>query len=443
MSYAKTIGIGGGGKCRVYYSEKYRRKVIEKAVGPNFIRTKEANRARLTTLIRNYSNNEDLLRKEMVFMMLTKIAKLDCCVEVLGYSSNPFRIIMEYCEGGDLRKILDTYEIPIQDKISMISQILLAIKQIHGVGFIHGDLKCANIFLVNKYIPGDIKNIRIKIGDFGLSEIGGNLIHGGTPGFMAPEVLLGGGSFEADIYSIGKVMLEIMTELPVQIIASIEIESLYTIKNKLPKFLNVSEFYNVVIPCLCRESRKRPNAKELCEIYHGLMAYWIICEGMNDKMLENYKIGDKVPVDSHEHVLTLSNDQMRGYNGDEWYCDSCGNNNKCFLSNALSFNCPFCKYDLCQKCIFEHNYKNINNRMLQHVPKGKKAYVSTHDHYLLLSSEKERIYEDGWRCDICKTSFSKYIDSFHCKKCEYDLCLKCYEKYFKIKKENSCCCFIY
>jgi serine/threonine-protein kinase PknG len=118
----------------------------------------------------------------------------------------------------------------------MISQILLAIKEIHEAGFIHGDLKCANIFLVNEYIPGDIKNIRIKIGDFGLSEIGGNLVYGGTPGFMAPEVPKDGGSFEADIYSIGKVMLEIMTELPVQIIAAINIDRLYTIKDKLPKF---------------------------------------------------------------------------------------------------------------------------------------------------------------------------------------------------------------
>jgi serine/threonine protein kinase len=442
MSYAKTVGVGGGGKCRVYYSEKYKRKVIEKTVGPNFLRTKDANRARLTTLLRNYSHNEDSLKKEMVFMMLTKIAALDCCVEVLGYSSNPFKIIMEYCEGGDLRKVLDTYEIPIQDKMTMISQILLAIKEIHEVGFIHGDLKCANIFLVNKYIPRDIKNIRIKIGDFGLSEIGGDLVYGGTPGFMAPEVPKYGGSFEADIYSIGKVMLEIMTELPVQIIAAININSLYTIKDKLPKFLNVSEFYNVVIPCLCPDFTKRPNAKELFELYHGLMAYWVICEEINDKILENYKLGDKVPVDSHEHILTLSNDHMRGYNGGKWYCDSCGNEKKLFLSNTLSFNCPNCKYDLCQKCISKHDYKYVNNNMLQHVPKGKKAYVTTHEHYLLLCSKEERIYREGWRCDICKASFCKYIDSFHCKKCQYDLCLKCYEKYFKIKEEK-CCCLIY
>ena len=53
--------------------------------------------------------------------------------------------------------------------------------------------------------------MKIKIGDFGLSEIGRNLVYGGTPGFVAPEVFQYGGSFASDIYSIGKVMLEIMT----------------------------------------------------------------------------------------------------------------------------------------------------------------------------------------------------------------------------------------
>ena len=180
---SKTIGSGGGGKCRVYYSEKYKRKVVVKTVGDNFIRTKEQNRTSLKTILTNYTGNEVLLEKEMIFMLLTKIAKLDCCVEILGFESNPFRIIMEYCEGGDIRKILDRYEVPVSDKMTMISQILMAVKRIHENGFIHGDLKCANIFLVNKYIPGDYKNIKIKIGDFGLSEIGGDLVYGGTPGF--------------------------------------------------------------------------------------------------------------------------------------------------------------------------------------------------------------------------------------------------------------------
>ena len=127
-NHPKTVGNGAFGKCRVYYSKKYKRTVVEKAVGANFIRTKNANRTRLTTLIKDYSKNEIMLQKEMIFMLLTQISQLDCCVQILGFESNPFRIIMEYCEGRDLRKILDTYEVPIPDKLEIISQVLFAIK---------------------------------------------------------------------------------------------------------------------------------------------------------------------------------------------------------------------------------------------------------------------------------------------------------------------------
>ena len=442
MSNAKTEGKGGGGKCVVYYSQKYKRKVIEKRVNPDFLKNK---RSSLTTLINDYIVKEDMLKKESIMMMMTKIAKLDCCVEILEFGINPFRIIMEYCEGGDLRKILDNYEVPILDKTAMISQILIAIKKIHDFGVIHGDLKCANIFLANKYIPGNGKNIKIKIGDFGLSEIEGGLIYGGTYGFMAPEIKTIGGSFESDIYSIGKVMLEIMTQLPVLKISAITIDTLYTLKDKLPKFLNVSEFYNVVEPCLYENPRKRPNADALFNRFHELVAYWVVCEKINDKMLADYRIGDTIPVDCHKHALTLSDDKMRQYNGSKWYCSICNNKDNCFLSNTLSFHCRICQYDLCQKCISNHNYRTINNLMLKHVPPGKKVYVINHEHPLLLSSKEERNYppDSVWFCDICKVRSSDYVYSLHCKKCGYDVCLKCYKENFKIVQEKNCCCIIF
>ena len=273
---AYTIGAGGFGKVRVYYSQQFKRKVVEKIVGPNFIRVRDGNRLRLTTLIQNYHNSELMLKKETAFMYLMKLAKLPYCVEILGFSSNPFRIVMEYCEGGDLRKILDTYNVPVQDKMIMILQILACIKSIHSYRVIHGDLKCANIFLANKYVPGDTTSIKIKIGDFGVSEVGGNLVHSGTPGFVAPEVFKYGGSFESDIYSIGKVMLEIMTQLPVGVISQINTYNINSIKDRLPKFLNVSDFYNLVIPCLNLDPKKRPTAERLYNLYFTVFKLIIV-----------------------------------------------------------------------------------------------------------------------------------------------------------------------
>ena len=89
-----------------------------------------------------------------------------------------------------------------------------------------------------------------------MSELGGDFVFGGTIGFMAPEVPLIGGSFEADIYSIGKVMLEIMTGLPPSIIAAINNGNLNSIKYKLPKFLNSTEFYDLIVPCLYNISQR-------------------------------------------------------------------------------------------------------------------------------------------------------------------------------------------
>ena len=232
-----------------------------------------------------------------------------------------------------------------------------------------------------------------------------------------------------------------MTELPVPIIAAINIKNLPSIKNKLPQFLYVSEFYNLVIPCLNENPKKRQDAELLFKSFHALMAYWIECEKMNYKILENYKIGEKVPVDSHRHSLILSDDKMRQYPGVGWYCSICNNKDKSFLDNTLSFHCHSCEYDLCQKCIEVHNYKYVNNMMLKHVPKGKKVYVSQHPHFLLLNSEQERNYPyDGtWICDICKVDASSYVLSFHCKECNYDVCLNCYEKNSVIKEDPSCC----
>ena len=119
-------------------------------------------------------------------------------------------------------------------------------------------------------------------------------------------------------------------------IAVINITNIYSLKDKLPKFLNISEFYNVVIPCLSLDPKKRPDAEELFTLFYGLMTGWLLGETINDKILEKYKIGDKVPIDSHKHILTLSNAQMRQYPASLWYCNICGDK-KVYLCNTLSF----------------------------------------------------------------------------------------------------------
>ena len=70
MSFAqkehrKTIHGGEGPikKYRLYYSPKYKRKVVEKTVRNDFIRTKKASRSRLKLLMDEYSINSASLKK--------------------------------------------------------------------------------------------------------------------------------------------------------------------------------------------------------------------------------------------------------------------------------------------------------------------------------------------------------------------------------------------
>lgn len=88
------------------------------------------------------------------------------------------------------------------------------------------------------------------------------------------------------------------------------------------------------------------------------------------EILSNYKLGDKVAVDTHNNILVLSNSQMRQYSGLRWICSICRDKGEKFsyLDNTLTFHCHKCEYDLCLKCISEHDYRYINNKMIEKAP---------------------------------------------------------------------------
>ena len=73
--YSKTVSSGGGGKCRVFYSEKFKRYVVEKIVDDKFLRLKKDNITLMKAMMTKYTNNENYLRKTKIFMLLTKVAK--------------------------------------------------------------------------------------------------------------------------------------------------------------------------------------------------------------------------------------------------------------------------------------------------------------------------------------------------------------------------------
>ena len=275
-STRKTIGQGGQGKIIKYYSNKYQREVVEKIVNLN-------NCTRGTLGV----NGIQSLIKEAVLLAGFDHPNI---VKIFDFKINPPTIIMEYCAKGSLRQLLDKdIDLPVKYKIFLITSICNGLCYVHSKGIVHGDLKCDNILL------SDEKRIKIgeylfpipKLADFGLGQFGDNQIVGGTPGFIAPEILKGSGlNFKTDIFALGMLMFEILSGLR-PIPAQKELILHYLAQKKIPCTKEVlrkayelkdesflpgirdpiySQFYAIMIECIKDDPTERPNIEQVYEI---------------------------------------------------------------------------------------------------------------------------------------------------------------------------------
>ena len=121
---------------------------------------------------------------------------------------------MEYGGNKTLKKFIDDKNsngelIKPETINSIIKQICLGLKGIHDAGITHRDLKPANIFID--------ENLRIKIGDFGVSTSSNYFTTQiGTQEYAAPELQVkkkSGDKFsnKVDIYSLGCIFYELFT----------------------------------------------------------------------------------------------------------------------------------------------------------------------------------------------------------------------------------------
>ena len=205
-SKKKTIGQGGQAKIRKYYSPKFNKYVVEKVINVNKS-TKE------DSIYLDFINKINLIKEAMLLSQ----CNYPNIVKIYDFTKEPFTIIMEYCDKGSLRSIIDKgFKLPPLYKIFLIYSICDALGYIHYQGIIHGDLKCDNILLSTekKFFIGHSYYPIPKLADFGLSQIKPNKIIAGTPGFIAPEIYKGSGlTKETDIFALGMVMFEILSGL--------------------------------------------------------------------------------------------------------------------------------------------------------------------------------------------------------------------------------------
>jgi tetratricopeptide (TPR) repeat protein/predicted Ser/Thr protein kinase len=201
--------LGAGGMGEVYLAEDPRlgRQVAIKRPSEAWLRTPEG---------------RERLRREARAAARLSHPNIAAVYDVLDIDDRP-HIVMEYVEGRTLGEIIAQGPMAPQRAIEVGIQLMDALADAHLHGVIHRDLKPRNVIVT----PAN----RVKVLDFGLAQMeepveatpgsgsgsGGGAITEtgrvmGTPGYMAPEQLMGHRADErTDLYSAGIVLYELVT----------------------------------------------------------------------------------------------------------------------------------------------------------------------------------------------------------------------------------------
>ncbi len=127
-------------------------------------------------------------------------------------------IVLEWCEGEDLERVLEKNEIKgekytVEETVEIISQVCEGLKHLHSEAkLIHRDIKPANLML---------RKGRIKILDLGISKdnrlarITATNQALGTLYYMPPEqISTGKTSFKSDVFSLGATWYHLIKGVP-------------------------------------------------------------------------------------------------------------------------------------------------------------------------------------------------------------------------------------
>jgi serine/threonine-protein kinase len=145
-------------------------------------------------------------------------------VEVFDYGQTEdgtFYYAMEYLPGLSLKELVERHgPLPPERAVYLLRQVCGALREAHGVGLVHRDVKPGNVLVCQR---GGLSDVA-KLLDFGLVRVaapaGQTLTRdgmiAGTPAYMSPEQAAGQADPDArsDIYSLGAVAYFLLTGEP-------------------------------------------------------------------------------------------------------------------------------------------------------------------------------------------------------------------------------------
>ncbi|GAB68230.1 serine/threonine-protein kinase Nek1 [Plasmodium cynomolgi strain B] len=164
-------------KQSVYMNYGYKFETVLDTLTSNseihLIRSLETGEAFISKVYDIYGASENDLNRYMNELhIMQKLENCENIVQVVDFikQNDSLSLIIEFCSQGDLythisRRKMNNEMYTESEIFNIFNQILNGLNSIHKNGITHGDLKSTNIF---------IKDDKIKIGDFGISQKGSN-----------------------------------------------------------------------------------------------------------------------------------------------------------------------------------------------------------------------------------------------------------------------------
>jgi serine/threonine-protein kinase len=223
-----------------------------------------------------------LLRFEREVQLTSQLSHPNT-IAIHDYGRTPegvFYYAMEYLEGRTLERLVkEEGPQPAGRAVHMLLQIVGSLREAHGVGLIHRDIKPGNL-LVGTH--GGIPDF-VKVIDFGLVKqlapddrvaVTRSDVLAGTPLFMAPETITRPDDVDArvDIYAVGAVAYFLVTGTPPfdgNSVVEVCSHHLHTTPSSPSERLGSAvpaKLDALILRCLAKEPRQRPDDVELLRL---------------------------------------------------------------------------------------------------------------------------------------------------------------------------------
>jgi len=203
-----------------------------------------------------YKNNKEAIERFVHEAQSVSLFKHPGFITIYDININKqFFIVMDYVEGEDLQLLMKKGALLMKDAVQIAINICDALSCAHQNGVVHRDIKPGNILVM--------KDLRIKISDFGLTQLMTLSVIGqpgqvlGAPVYLSPEQIRGETlDYRSDIYSFGIILYEMLTgrtpfnegDIAYRHINE-EPQPPATLNSKIPRWLE-----NIVLKCI----RKKP-----------------------------------------------------------------------------------------------------------------------------------------------------------------------------------------